>query len=65
MNSSDPGDQDNDRISLSEASEIAGVSASTLKRWASEGIVPIPDGNWTPASAAQARVVARMRERGY
>ena len=63
MNSSDSGDQDN-RISLSEASEIAGVSASTLKRWASEGIVPIPDGNWTPASAAQARVVARMRERG-
>jgi adenylate cyclase len=52
-------------ISLSEASRIAGVSTSTLKRWASEGLVPVEDGHWTPASAAQARVIARMRERGY
>ncbi len=59
-----PGDQDN-RISLTEASEIARVSTSTLKRWASEGIVPVEEGRWTRASAAQARVIARMRERGY
>ena len=52
-------------ISLAEASKIAGVSTSTLKRWADEGLVPIQDGRWTPASAAQARVIARMRERGY
>ena len=52
-------------ISLSEASRIAGVSGSTLKRWADEGLVPVVDGNWTAASAAQGRVIARMRERGY
>jgi adenylate cyclase len=53
-----------ERISLGEASELSGVSSSTLKRWAAEGIVPVRDG-WTRAAAAQARVVARMRERGY
>ena len=52
-------------ITLSEASRIAGVSASTLKRWAEDGLIPVSDGRWTPASAAQARVIARMRERGY
>jgi adenylate cyclase len=54
-----------ERISLAEASRIAGVSVSTLRRWAGERIVPVEDERWTRASAAQARVVARMRERGY
>jgi adenylate cyclase len=54
-----------ERISLSEASRRAGVSASTLKRWAEERIVPVRRGRWTAAAAAQARVVARMRERGH
>jgi adenylate cyclase len=53
------------RISLSEASRRSGVPASTLKRWAQERIVPVRRGRWTAAAAAQARVVARMRERGY
>jgi adenylate cyclase len=53
------------RISLSEASRRSGVPASTLKRWAEEKIVPVRRGRWTAAAAAQARVVARMRERGY
>jgi adenylate cyclase len=39
--------------------------ASTLKRWAEEKVVPVRRGRWTAAAAAQARVVARMRERGY
>jgi adenylate cyclase len=52
-------------ISLAEASRLAGVSSSTLKRWVDEGLVPVQDGRWTRASAAQARVIARMRERGY
>jgi adenylate cyclase len=56
---------DSERISLAEASELSGVSSSTLKRWADEGIVPVKQGGWTRAAAAQARVVARMRERGY
>ena len=54
-----------DRISLSEASRRSGVSASTLKRWAADKIVPVRRGRWTAAAAAQARVVARMRERGH
>jgi adenylate cyclase len=53
------------RISLSEAARRSGVPASTLKRWAAEKVVPVRKGRWTAAAAAQARVVARMRERGY
>ena len=41
------------------------MPASTLKRWAAEKIVPVRRGRWTAAAAAQARVVSRMRERGY
>ncbi len=54
-----------ERISLSEASRRSGVSASTLKRWAAEKVLPVRRGRWTAAAAAQARVVARMRERGH
>ncbi len=54
-----------ERISLSEAARRSGVPASTLKRWAGEGIVPVRRGRWTATAAAQARVVARMRDRGY
>ncbi|HET7510951.1 MAG TPA: adenylate cyclase regulatory domain-containing protein [Solirubrobacterales bacterium] len=53
------------RISLSEAARRSGVPASTLKRWAAEKIVPVRRGRWTATAAAQARVVARMRDRGY
>ena len=52
-------------ITLNEAAERSGVSASTLKRWAREGIIPVDGDRWTPTAAAQARVVARMRERGH
>ena len=54
-----------DYISLSEASRRSGVSASTLKRWAEEKVIPVKRGRWTPVAAAQARVVSRMRERGH
>jgi len=54
-----------ERITLSEASRRAGVSTATLKRWAGERIVPVRRGRWTAAAAAQARVVARLRERGH
>jgi adenylate cyclase len=54
-----------ERISLSEAARRSGVPASTLKRWAAEKVVPVRRGRWTATAAAQARVVARMRERGY
>ncbi len=52
-------------IPISEAARRSGVSESTLKRWVSQRVVPVEDGQWTPAAAAHARVVARMRERGY
>jgi adenylate cyclase len=54
-----------ERISLSEAARRSGVPTSTLKRWAEERIIPVRRGRWTATAAAQARVVARMRERGY
>jgi adenylate cyclase len=52
-------------ISLAEASRLSGVSTAKLRRWADEGLVPVDDSRWTRASAAQARVIARMSERGY
>jgi adenylate cyclase len=54
-----------ERISLAEAARRAGVSTSTLSRWADEKVVPVKKGKWTAGAAAQARVVARMRERGH
>src|SRR5512147_1300809 len=57
-----PSDQ---HISLAEASRRSGVSEATLRRWAREKVVPVRRGRWTAAAAAQARVVARMRERGH
>jgi adenylate cyclase len=52
-------------ISLQQAAELAGVSTSTLQRWARARVIPLQSGQWTRSAAAQARVVARMRERGH
>jgi adenylate cyclase len=52
-------------ITLTEAAGRAGVSPVTLRRWAKQGLIPKYDGAWTPAAAAYARVIARMRERGH
>jgi adenylate cyclase len=54
-------------LSLSEAARRAGVSPSTLKRWADQGVIPEVDGSggWTAAAAAHARIVARLRQRGH
>ena len=55
------------------------MSDLTLTRWrrestsrpprcaagSSDGIVPLGNGRWTPAAVAHARIVARLRERGY
>ncbi len=52
-------------ISISEASRRSGVPASTLRRWAAKKVIEVEGGTWTAASASQARVVQRMRERGH
>jgi adenylate cyclase len=58
-----------ERLSTSQVAARAGVTAGTLKRWIEKGI--IPDGKnfnadgWSPAAAAHARVVARLRQRGH
>lgn len=54
-----------EEISIAEAARIAGVSTGTLKRWVGAKVLPVKRGRWTRAIAAQARVVARMRERGH
>jgi adenylate cyclase len=52
-------------LSLREAAERAGVTPATLRRWAAQGVIPQYDGKWTPAAAAHARIVARLRSRGH
>jgi adenylate cyclase len=57
-----------DRLTLSEAAKAAGVTPSTLKRWAETGVIPETDGTgdgWTAPAVAHARIVARLRERGH
>jgi adenylate cyclase len=55
-------------MKLREAAEQAGVAPDTLRRWARSGVIPEIDGKldeWSPAAAAHARIVARLRERGH
>src|SRR5918998_5832902 len=51
-------------LTLSEVARQIDVSPATLRRWVRDGIVLV-DGEWTPAAVAHARIVARLRERGY
>jgi adenylate cyclase len=52
-------------LTISDVARRLDVSPATLRRWVKDGIVPLSDGNWTPAAIAHARVIARLRERGY
>jgi adenylate cyclase len=52
-------------LTLSEVAQQVEVSTATLRRWVRDGIVPLGNGRWTPAAVAHARIVARLRERGY
>jgi adenylate cyclase len=54
-----------DELTLAEVARRAGVSPGTLRRWCNTGVIPGFDGSWTPAQAAHARIVARLRERGH
>ena len=51
--------------SLNEVARRLDVAPGTLRRWTRERIIPLRDGQWTPAAIAQARIVARLRERGH
>jgi adenylate cyclase len=52
-------------LTLAQVAVRAGVSPATVKRWVEGGLIPGYDGTWTPAAAAYARVVARLRARGH
>jgi adenylate cyclase len=52
-------------LTINEVARRVEVSTATLRRWVKDGIVPLSNGRWTPAAVAQARIVARLRERGY
>jgi adenylate cyclase len=52
-------------VTLAEVARELDVSPDTLRRWAREGLVELPDGRWTPAALAHARIVARLRKRGH
>jgi adenylate cyclase len=52
-------------LSLADVARQLDVSPGTLRRWVREEIVPLRDGTWTPAAVAHARIVARLRARGY
>jgi adenylate cyclase len=52
-------------LTLSEVAQRVDISPATLRRWVKDGIVPLGNGRWTPAAVAHARIVARLRERGY
>ena len=52
-------------LTLRAAADHAGVQPATLRRWAEQGLIPPFRGKWTPAAAAHARLVSRMRERGH
>jgi adenylate cyclase len=52
-------------MSLADAARELDVSPATLRRWAADGLVPLPDGEWTRSSLAHARIVQRLRARGH
>jgi adenylate cyclase len=54
-------------VSLQDAASAAGVSVGTLRRWAREGLIPQygGGGSWSRGAVSHARIVARLRERGY
>jgi adenylate cyclase len=47
------------------AATSVGVSAQTLRRWVLAGVIPEYSGEWDAAAIGKARLIKRIRERGY
>jgi adenylate cyclase len=52
-------------VTAADVARRIDVPPATLRRWVRSGLVPLADGAWTEAAIAQARLVARLRERGH
>ena len=50
---------------MAEAAARLDVTPATLRRWIRQRLIPQYEGEWTAAAIGQARVVAKMRERGH
>jgi adenylate cyclase len=52
-------------VTAADVARRIDVPPATLRRWIRSGLLPLPDGAWTDAAIAQARIIARLRERGH
>src|SRR3954469_21080815 len=52
-------------VTAADVARRLDVAPATLRRWVRSGLVPLANGTWTDAAIAQARIVARLRERGH
>jgi adenylate cyclase len=52
-------------VTAADVARTIDVPPDTLRRWVRSGVVPLSGGKWSPSAIAQARIVARLRERGH
>ena len=52
-------------ITAADVARMIDVPPDTLRRWVRSGVVPLDGDSWSPSAIAQARIVARLRERGH
>jgi adenylate cyclase len=51
--------------STAQVARLIDGTPATLRRWIDRGLIPQYTGTWTPSAVAHARLVSRMRARGY